>query len=51
VFRNARRDAHSPILSSVPTRWLPNLDQLPFDRRQISKLRRVVGHRRQRLTQ
>lgn len=31
-------------------RWLPDLDQLPFDRRMISKLRRVVEHRRARLT-
>jgi serine/threonine-protein kinase HipA len=30
-------------------RWLPDLDQLPFDRAQLTKLRRVVGHRRQRL--
>jgi serine/threonine-protein kinase HipA len=31
-------------------RWLANLDQLPFDRGKISKLRRVIEHRRRRLT-
>jgi len=27
-------------------RWLRELDQLPFDRRQIARLRRVINHRR-----
>ncbi len=31
-------------------RWLPDLDQLPFDRGQVSKLRRVIQHRRSRLS-
>ncbi len=31
-------------------RWLPGLDTLPFDRAQVSKLRRVIQHRRSRLT-
>jgi serine/threonine-protein kinase HipA len=31
-------------------RWLPDLDALPFDRGQVSKLRRVIQHRRSRLT-
>lgn len=31
-------------------RWLPDLDQLPFDRGKVSKLRRVIKHRRQRLS-
>jgi serine/threonine-protein kinase HipA len=30
-------------------RWLPNLDELPFDRGKISKLRRVIEHRRRSL--
>jgi serine/threonine-protein kinase HipA len=30
-------------------RWLPKLEQLPFDRGQLAKLRRVIRHRRQRL--
>jgi serine/threonine-protein kinase HipA len=32
-------------------RWLPDLDQLPFDRSKLGKLRRVIDHRRARLTQ
>jgi serine/threonine-protein kinase HipA len=31
--------------------WLPDLDALPFDRGRIAKLRRTIGHRRQRLAQ
>lgn len=31
-------------------RWRPDLDQLPFDRGKISKLKRVIQHRRSRLT-
>ena len=31
--------------------WLPLLDELPFDSGQIRELRRVVSHRRRRLTQ
>jgi len=30
--------------------WLPELDTLPFDSGKLAKLRRVVAHRRQRLT-
>jgi serine/threonine-protein kinase HipA len=30
--------------------WLADLDQLPFDRGQIAKLRRVIIHRRDRLS-
>jgi serine/threonine-protein kinase HipA len=30
-------------------RWIPDLEQLPFDGDKISKLRRVIGHRRSRL--
>lgn len=30
-------------------RWLPGLDQLPFDRGRINKLRRVAEHRRAKL--
>jgi serine/threonine-protein kinase HipA len=36
-------------LTSHTDRWLADLDQLPFDRGQIAKLRRVLIHRRQRL--
>lgn len=32
-------------------RWLPGLDRLPFDTGQVRKLRRVIEHRRQRLTE
>jgi serine/threonine-protein kinase HipA len=45
--------AVSATLSDLTTRtdlWLPELDQLPFDRGQIAKLRRVVTHRRRRLS-
>lgn len=31
-------------------RWLPGLDALPFDRGKVSKLRRVIEHRRSRLS-
>lgn len=31
-------------------RWLPDLDRLPFDAGQVRKLRRVIEHRRRRLT-
>jgi serine/threonine-protein kinase HipA len=31
-------------------RWLPDLYQLPFDRGQLAKLRRVINHRRRRLS-
>jgi serine/threonine-protein kinase HipA len=40
------------VLSDLTTRadrWMPDLANLPFDRGQISKLRRVVEHRRRRL--
>jgi hypothetical protein len=30
--------------------WLPRLSSLPFDRARITKLRRVIEHRRRRLT-
>jgi serine/threonine-protein kinase HipA len=30
--------------------WLPDLDQLPLDRGKITKLKRVIDHRRRRLT-
>jgi hypothetical protein len=29
--------------------WLPELDTLPFDRASITKLRRVIARRRQRI--
>lgn len=32
-------------------RWLPGLDRLPFDAAQVRKLRRVIEHRRRRLTE
>jgi serine/threonine-protein kinase HipA len=37
-------------LTDRADRWLPDLDALPFDRGQVSKLRRVIQHRRRRLT-
>jgi serine/threonine-protein kinase HipA len=37
-------------LAERADRWLPDLDQLPFGRSQVSKLRRVIQHRRRRLT-
>ena len=37
-------------LTDRADRWLPGLDSLPFDRGQVSKLRRVIKHRRGRLT-
>ncbi|MEP6697317.1 MAG: HipA domain-containing protein, partial [Pseudonocardiales bacterium] len=36
-------------LADRADRWLPELDALPFDRGQLSKLRRVIQHRRRRL--
>lgn len=36
-------------LTDRADRWLPELDALPFDRGQVSKLRRVIQHRRSRL--
>jgi serine/threonine-protein kinase HipA len=36
-------------LADRTDRWLPELDALPFDRTQVSKLRRVIQHRRSRL--
>jgi serine/threonine-protein kinase HipA len=37
-------------LADRADRWLPELDTLPFDRGQVSKLRRVIQHRRMRLS-
>ena len=37
-------------LADRADRWLPDLDRLPFDQGRIRKLRRVIDHRRQRLT-
>lgn len=37
-------------LAERADRWLPDLDRLPFDRGKVSKLRRVIQHRRSRLT-
>lgn len=37
-------------LAERADRWLPDLDQLPFDRGRIAKLRRVIGNRRRRLS-
>lgn len=48
VPERATRRALSELVERVD-RWLPNLDSLPFDRGQLSKLRRVVAHRRARL--
>lgn len=31
--------------------WLPDLDRLPFDRRTVGRLRRLIGYRRKRLVQ
>jgi serine/threonine-protein kinase HipA len=31
-------------------RWLPDLGELPFDRGQLAKLRRVISYRRRRLS-
>lgn len=36
-------------LADRADRWLPDLDQLPFDDGQVRKLRRVIEHRRRRL--
>ncbi len=36
-------------LADRTDRWLADLDQLPFERAKIAKLRRVMDHRRQRL--
>lgn len=37
-------------LAERADRWLPDLNQLPFDRGKVSKLRHVIQHRRKRLT-
>jgi serine/threonine-protein kinase HipA len=37
-------------LAERADRWLPDLDQLPFDRGKVGKLRRVIEHRRSRLS-
>jgi serine/threonine-protein kinase HipA len=37
-------------LAERDDRWLPDLDSLPFDRGRVSKLRRVIKHRRDTLT-
>ena len=37
-------------LADRADRWLPDLEALPFNRGQVSKLRRVIQHRRSRLT-
>ena len=40
------------VLSDVAERvdrWLPQLDQLPFDRGKVGKLRRVIQHHRDRV--
>lgn len=42
-----------PVVSELAERsdrWLSDLDRLPFDRGQVSKLRRVIEHRRSALT-
>lgn len=49
VPSRAVRRALSELAERVE-RWLPDLDQLPFDRAKVSKLRRVIQHRRSRLT-
>lgn len=49
VPQRATRRALSELAQRADL-WLPDLDQLPFDRGKISKLRRVVAHRRSRLT-
>lgn len=36
-------------LAERSDRWLSDRDQLPFDRAQVSKLRRVIEHRRSTL--
>jgi serine/threonine-protein kinase HipA len=38
-------------LAAQADRWLPDLDQLPFDRGQVGKLRRVIDRRRGQLDQ
>jgi serine/threonine-protein kinase HipA len=48
VPARAVRGAVSDLLERTD-RWLPDLDQLPFDRGQLSKLRRVIDQRRRRL--
>ena len=37
-------------LADRADRWLPDLDRLPFDQGSIRKLRRVIDHRRKRLS-
>jgi serine/threonine-protein kinase HipA len=49
VPQRAIRRALTELAEHVD-RWLPDLDQLPFDRGNISKLRRVIQHRRRALT-
>lgn len=48
VPERAVRRALSELVERAD-RWLPDLDQLPFDRGRVGKLRRVIGHRRKRL--
>jgi hypothetical protein len=48
VAERAVRRLLSELTDDVD-RWLPDLDALPFDRRKITKLRRVVTYRRGRL--
>ena len=50
VPERATRRALTELADRVD-RWLPELDALPFDRGQVSKLRRVIQNRRSRLTQ
>lgn len=45
----AARRALADLVERVD-RWLPDLDQLPFDRGKVAKLRRVIQHRRSRLS-
>jgi hypothetical protein len=37
-------------LADRADRWLPDLDALPFGRGKLTKLRRVIEHRRSRLS-
>lgn len=48
VPERATRSALTELADRVD-RWLPKLDTMPFDRGQVSKLRRVIQHRRGRL--
>ncbi|MEP6598761.1 MAG: hypothetical protein ABJB98_04855 [Actinomycetota bacterium] len=48
-----RNSAVSRTLSELADRaelWLASLDALPFDKGKITKLQRVISHRRRRLT-